>query len=77
MTHANPGAADDARSSSADPTPKPEYLTVAEATELSRVSQPTMHRWLHRGLRSHKVGRRRLIRRDELIAFIEGGQAAE
>lgn len=49
-----------------------EYLTVAEAAELLRVSVSTIRRWIRDGTMSaHRVGRRRLLlRRGELMASV-------
>ena len=52
-----------------------EYLTTAEAAELLRTPIGTMYQWRHRneGPPAHRIGKRLLYNRDELIAWI-GGQ---
>ena len=60
-----------------DKTPefKP-YLTIKEAADLARLAPPTIRLYIRkRGLRAHKVGRRVIIKREELIAFLERRQA--
>lgn len=49
-----------------------EYLTVAEAARLSKVSQSTIWRWVNQGeLPAYRFGRRRvLIRRDDMKKLI-------
>jgi excisionase family DNA binding protein len=49
------------------------YLTIEEAAELARAPEKTVRWWILQGrLRSFRPGRRVLIRRDDLLAFIEG-----
>jgi excisionase family DNA binding protein len=44
-----------------------EYLSVAEAATVARVTPYTIRRWLRRGeLTKHHAGTRLLVRRDEL-----------
>lgn len=44
-----------------------DYLSVAEAAELARVSPYTIRRWVRHGaLTRHTAGARLLVRRDEL-----------
>ncbi|MGI8549330.1 MAG: helix-turn-helix domain-containing protein [Dehalococcoidia bacterium] len=49
-----------------------EYLTVAEAAKLLKVSQSTVWRWINRGeVPAYRVGQRRIrLRRDELAKII-------
>jgi excisionase family DNA binding protein len=52
------------------------YLTIKEAADLVRLAPPTIRLYIRkRGLRAHKVGRRVIIKREELIAFLEQKQA--
>ena len=53
-------------------------LTRRETAELLRTSTPTLERWHAegRGPRSRLVGRRRLYRLADVLAFAEGEQAA-
>jgi len=52
------------------------YLTIKEAADLARLAPPTIRLYIRkRGLRAHKVGRRVIIKREELIAFLEQRQA--
>lgn len=54
----------------------PALLTIAEAAETARTSPSTVRHWLAVGrLASVKPGRRRLIRRADLAAFL--GTAAD
>jgi excisionase family DNA binding protein len=49
-----------------------DYLTLAEAAEIARVPIKSLRWWITCGkLRSYKPGRRRLVKRSELLAFIE------
>lgn len=51
-----------------------EYLTVAEAAEIARVSEATIRHWLYiRSLPHYKPGRRVLIRASDLQGFMESG----
>ena len=53
--------------------PEVRYLTLTEAADLARVALSTLRWWLTaKGLRWHKPGRHRLVRLDDLQAFIEG-----
>ncbi len=48
------------------------YLTVAESASLARVARSTIRRWIHRGfLPAHRPGKRLLVERTLLTAFIE------
>lgn len=48
-----------------------EYLSVAEAAQLARVSSGTVRRWVRTGeLTRHEAGARVLVRRDELERFL-------
>jgi excisionase family DNA binding protein len=53
-----------------------EFLTTAEAAELLRTPIGTMYQWRHRneGPPAHKIGKRLLYKRVDLLAWI-GGQA--
>lgn len=56
------------------PASAPEFLRLNEAASMARVSEPTLRAWVKRGLRVYSPSRHvRLIRRADLIAFIEGG----
>jgi excisionase family DNA binding protein len=49
-----------------------EYLTVQEAAELARTPVPTIREWIRQQrFPSYRPGKRRLIKRADLIAFIE------
>lgn len=53
----------------------PEYITVPEAAEIARAPITTIRHWLTVGkLPSYKPGRHQLLRKDQLLAFIEGTQ---
>ena len=45
-------------------------LTFEEAQELLRVSHQTVYNLMRRGLPSHKVGKRRMFLKDELLQWI-------
>ena len=50
----------------------PPWLTLVEAAERLRVSKRTVARLIERGrLRTTRIGRRRLVHREELDAFLE------
>jgi len=52
-----------------------QYLTIKEAADLARLAPPTIRLYIRKGgLRAHKVGRRVIIKREELIAFLEQRQ---
>jgi excisionase family DNA binding protein len=54
------------------------WLTVAEAGERLRVSERTIERWLERGrVRSSTIGRRRLLHRDDLDAYVRATTGEE
>jgi len=58
-----------------NPELKP-YLTIKEAADLVRLAPPTIRLYIRKGgLRAHKVGRRVIIKREELIDFLENRQA--
>jgi excisionase family DNA binding protein len=49
-----------------------DYLLLTEAAELARVPLATVRWWVSQNrIRSYKPGRHRLIKRADLIAFIE------
>ncbi len=57
---------------------EPVFLLIEEAAEIARTSAATVRYWIMIGkLPSVKPGRRRLIRRDVLIRFIEGAPALD
>ena len=50
-----------------------EYLTVEDVAAVTRAAVGSVRRWIRSGrLRSFRPGKRRRVRRDHLIAFIEG-----
>lgn len=54
------------------------YLLLNEAAELARVSIETIRFWIKTNrLPSSRPGRRRLVRRDVLEAFLERGSMVE
>jgi excisionase family DNA binding protein len=54
------------------------YLLLNEAAELARVSIETVRFWIKTNrLASSRPGRRRLVRRDVLEAFLERGSTVE
>jgi len=51
-----------------------DWLLLEEAAAVARVSAETIRYWIKRGrLASVRPGRRRMIRRGELEAFLSGG----
>ena len=46
-------------------------LTFAEAQEFLRVSHQTMYNLMRQGLPSHKVGKKRMFLKDELLQWIK------
>lgn len=51
--------------------PANDYLSVAEAAAVARVSPGTVRRWVRRGeLTRHEAGTRVLVKRDELERFL-------
>lgn len=53
----------------------PALLKIPEVARYCRTTDPTVRHWIYTGqLPSKKVGRHRLIRREDLEAFIEGGE---
>lgn len=49
-----------------------ELLSIDDAAKLLRCSPATLRWWIHqRKIASYKLGRRRLLRSDDLHAFIE------
>ena len=54
------------------------YLTIKEAADFARLAPPTIRLYIRkRGLRAHKVGRRVIIKREELVAFLEHRQVRD
>jgi excisionase family DNA binding protein len=54
------------------PDPTPQLLTVRQAAALLNLAESTLRGWLcDRRLRFVKVGRRTMLRRDDLEAYIE------
>ena len=54
------------------------YLTVLDSVEYSTLSKSRLYEAIKAGqLRVHKVGRRTVIREDELRRFIEGDEGDE
>ena len=54
----------------------PEYLLLEEAAEIARTTVPTVRFWIQMGkLRARRPGRRVLIRRRDLLAFLDGEHA--
>jgi excisionase family DNA binding protein len=48
------------------------YLTLSEAAEVARTNVSTIRWWIaERRLTSYKPGKIRLVREDQLLAFIE------
>lgn len=53
----------------------PEYLTTAAAGRLVSRAPKTIRKWVHEGhLRRYGSGKRQLVSRDELLAFVQGQQ---
>lgn len=52
--------------------PDREVLTFQEAQEFLRVSHQTLYRLIERGLPSHKVGKKRVFLREELLEWVKG-----
>ncbi len=51
----------------------PTFLLLAEAADISRASISTVRWWIETGkLRAHRPGRRVLIERSALLAFLRG-----
>ncbi len=51
--------------------PGPQYLSVAEAADLLRISKVSIRRYLGMGkLKKFKVGARTLIRREDVLALV-------
>ena len=48
-----------------------QYLTVQDVSRILRKRPKTVYRYLTLGLPSRKIGQTHLIRRDELVAWIE------
>lgn len=46
-------------------------LTFAEAQEFLRVSHQTLYNLMRQGLPSHKVGKKRMFLRDELLQWVK------
>ena len=52
------------------------YLTLGEVAEITRAPMSTVYHWCGaEKLRSFRVGKRRLVREDDLAKFIERGAA--
>jgi len=49
-----------------------EYLSVLDAIQFTGLSRPSIYKLLAADLPSHKIGARRLIKRQDLIEAIEG-----
>ena len=50
---------------------KIEFLTMEEAAQTLRITKPTIIEWSKtKGLRSYKIGRRRLYRLDDITDFV-------
>lgn len=55
-----------------------ELLLLGEAAEVARVSVDTLRFWIRtKRLKSVRPGRRRMVRRDELEAFLQRDSLAE
>jgi excisionase family DNA binding protein len=56
-----------------------QLLTVVEVTRELRVSRPTVYKLMAEegGLKSVRIGNRRLIRRSDLTAFVETMEVAQ
>lgn len=53
---------------------KIELLTIVEAAKECRTAVSTFHLWIRQGrIPSLKLGRKRLVRREDLDRFIESG----
>jgi excisionase family DNA binding protein len=63
---------------SADPSSLPFFLTAAEAAKLLRTTRAAIYMRIERGLMPGAVkdGRRVLIRRDDLLAYLEKAATA-
>jgi excisionase family DNA binding protein len=58
------------------PPPEAEYVSVDASAVLSGLSRETLYRHAREGrLPLHKVGRRTLVKRTDLIALVEGSGA--
>jgi excisionase family DNA binding protein len=49
----------------------PEVLTFTEAHEFLRVSHQTIYKLMNEGLPSHKLGKKRVFFKDDLIRWIK------
>ena len=47
-----------------------DYLTITQAAQYVNVTRQTIYRWVKRGLRSDKVGRVTLIKRDDIHTIV-------
>lgn len=53
-------------------------LTPRETCELMRISRPTLYRLFGNGrLRRHKIGNKTLVKREDVIALIDGPAPAK
>jgi excisionase family DNA binding protein len=54
--------------------PETQFVSVAEAAELIRISKVSIRRYLGQGkLKKFKVGSRTLIRREDVLALVREG----
>lgn len=55
--------------------PPPPYLTIAEAAALIRHEHATVRRWIWEGkIKAFKPGKHPLVRREDLLAFVEASE---
>ncbi len=47
------------------------FLTFQEAQEFLDISHQTLYKLMHEGLPSHKIGKKRVFLRDELVQWIK------
>lgn len=52
-------------------SPEPDVLTFQEAQQFLRVSHQTIYRLIEKGLPSHKVGRKRVFLKEELLQWVK------
>ncbi len=50
---------------------KPIFYTFQEAQEFLRISHNTLYRLMEQGLPSHKIGRKRVFLKEDLIRWIK------
>jgi len=54
-----------------------DYLLITEAARIARCAPNTIRRWIREcGLPSYRPGKRRLVRRDQLVQFLEDERRA-